>query len=98
ARATSIHTTTRAASRSTTCPTSSRARPTTHLPATAKRPSRAMRLHVHEWGDPDAPPLVCVHGVTGHGERFKRLAEERWSAHHHVLAPDLRGHGRSGYD
>ncbi len=57
-----------------------------------------MRLHVHEWGDPDSPPLICVHGVTGHGERFKRLAEERWSAHHHVLAPDLRGHGRSGYD
>jgi lipase len=57
-----------------------------------------MQLHVHSWGDPDAPPLVCVHGVTGHGERFKRLAEERWSAHHHVIAPDLRGHGRSGYD
>ena len=57
-----------------------------------------MQLHVHSWGDPDAPPLVCVHGVTGHGERFKRLAEERWSAHHHVIAPDLRGHGRSGSD
>jgi lipase len=57
-----------------------------------------MLLHVHSWGDPDAPPLVCVHGVTGHGERFKRLAEERWSAHWHVIAPDLRGHGRSGYE
>ena len=57
-----------------------------------------MRLHVHSWGDPGAPPLLCIHGVTGHGERFKRLAEERWSAHHRVVAPDLRGHGRSGYD
>jgi lipase len=57
-----------------------------------------MRLHVHAWGDPDAPPLVCVHGVTAHGERFKRLAEERWSAHRYVIAPDLRGHGRSGYE
>jgi lipase len=57
-----------------------------------------MRLHVHSWGDPDAPTLVCVHGVTGHGERFKRLAEERWSATRHVIAPDLRGHGRSGYE
>src|SRR5256886_3331643 len=59
---------------------------------------RQMMLHVHEWGDPAAPPLVCVHGVTGHGERFKRLAEERWGARFRVVAPDLRGHGRSGYE
>ncbi|HEX6789330.1 MAG TPA: alpha/beta hydrolase [Gaiellaceae bacterium] len=57
-----------------------------------------MRLHVHEWGDADAPPVVCLHGVTGHGERYKRLAELRWAQRHHVIAPDLRGHGRSGYD
>ncbi len=57
-----------------------------------------MMLHVHEWGDPAAPPVVCVHGVTGHGERFKRLAEERWGARFRVVAPDLRGHGRSGYE
>src|SRR4029077_11565971 len=37
-------------------------------------------------------------GVTGHGERFKRLAEHRWAERFHVLAPDLRGHGRSGYE
>ena len=57
-----------------------------------------MRLHVHTWGDRGAPPMVCLHGVTGHGERFRRLAEERWSARHRVIAPDLRGHGRSDYD
>jgi lipase len=57
-----------------------------------------VRLHVHEWGDPAAPPVVCLHGVTGHGERFKRLAVERWSERFRVVAPDLRGHGRSGYD
>ena len=57
-----------------------------------------MRLHVHEWGDPAAPPVVCVHGVTGHGERFKRLAEERWASRFRIVAPDLRGHGRSGSD
>jgi lipase len=57
-----------------------------------------MVLHVHEWGDPGAPPLVCLHGVTGHGERFKRLAEVRWAEQFRVLAPDLRGHGRSGYE
>jgi lipase len=57
-----------------------------------------VRLHVHEWGDPEAPPLVCLHGVTGHGRRFRRLAEERLAARFHVVAPDLRGHGRSAYD
>jgi lipase len=57
-----------------------------------------MLLHVHEWGDPDAPPVVCVHGVTAHGERFKQLAEERWAERFRILAPDLRGHGRSGWD
>jgi len=56
-----------------------------------------MRLHVHEWGDPSAPPVVCLHGVTGHGERFARLAEERWTGFR-VVAPDLRGHGRSGWE
>lgn len=57
-----------------------------------------MLLHVHEWGDPDAPPVVCLHGVTAHGERYKQLAEERWARHFHVIAPDLRGHGRSGWE
>ena len=57
-----------------------------------------MLLHVHEWGDPSAPPLVCLHGVTAHGRRFRKLAEERWASRFRVLAPDLRGHGRSGYE
>ena len=57
-----------------------------------------MKLHVHEWGDPGAPPLICVHGVTGHGERFRRLAEEHWAKRFHVIAPDLRGHGRSEWE
>jgi len=57
-----------------------------------------VRLHTFEWGDPGAPPLVCLHGVTAHGERFKQLAEERWAERFHVLAPDLRGHGRSTWE
>jgi lipase len=57
-----------------------------------------MRLHVHEWGEPEAPVVVCVHGVSAHGRRFRKLAEERLAAHFRVLAPDLRGHGRSDYD
>src|SRR3954466_6118996 len=58
-----------------------------------------MQLHMHEWGTEGAAPLVCLHGLTSHGERYAPLAEEhlvpKWF---HVLAPDLRGHGRSDWE
>src|ERR671922_520875 len=57
-----------------------------------------MLLHLHEWGDRSAPPLVCLHGVTGHGRRFRRLAEERLARRFRILAPDLRGHGFSEWE
>ena len=53
---------------------------------------------MHEWGDPDAPPVVCLHGITGHGKRFRRLAEQRLARRFHVLAPDLLGHGLSEWE
>src|SRR5215475_5028183 len=56
-----------------------------------------MTLHVHAWGDESLPPLVCVHGVTSHGARFAPVAE-RLAWRFHVLAPDLRGHGRSSWE
>lgn len=50
-------------------------------------------LHVHLAGDPDGPPVLALHGVTGHGLRFRPLTGAlpalRW------LGVDLRGHGRS---
>jgi lipase len=52
---------------------------------------------VHKWGAADAGPLLCLHGVTGWGGRFRRLAEERLDAFH-VVAPDLRGHGASDWN
>jgi lipase len=57
-----------------------------------------MLLQVHEWGDADAPPLVCLHGVNAHGRRFRGLAEERLARRFRVLAPDLRGHGGSEWE
>jgi lipase len=57
-----------------------------------------MLLRLHEWGDRDAPPVVCLHGVTGHGRRFRHLAEERLAGSFRVLAPDLRGHGFSEWE
>ncbi len=54
-------------------------------------------LHSHEFGDPSGDPLLAIHGVTGHGRRFRRLAEDALS-HRRTLALDLRGHGRSTFD
>src|SRR5215475_16106638 len=71
-------------------------------PSPSASPSRRSRvgpmvLHVQEWGDPQGEPLVCLHGVTGYAGVYRRLAEERWSERR-VLAFDLRGHGRSGWE
>jgi lipase len=55
-----------------------------------------MRLHHAEWGDPEGRPVVCLHGLTGHAGRFRDLAGRLPSCR--VLALDLRGHGRSGYE
>lgn len=55
-------------------------------------------LNAHEWGDAHAPPIVCLHGVAGHGRRFRRLAQESLASRFHVIALDLRGHGRSFWD
>lgn len=57
-----------------------------------------MLLQLHEWGDANAPPLLCIHGINAHGRRFRKLAEERLAQHFRVLAPDLRGHGSSGWE
>lgn len=54
-------------------------------------------LNTHQFGDPDGAPLLAVHGITAHGRRFRRLAEEAWPQRH-TLAVDLRGHGHSTFD
>jgi lipase len=57
-----------------------------------------LELHLHEWGNRAAAPVVCLHGVNAHGRRFRKLAEERLQRRFRVLAPDLRGHGFSGWE
>lgn len=53
-----------------------------------------IRWHHHDFGDPEAPPLVCLHGFMGSGQDFEevgRLAGARFR----LVAPDLPGHGRT---
>ncbi len=56
-----------------------------------------MLLSTYEWGDPAGAPVVCLHGVTGHGRRFRRLGEERLASFR-VVGVDYRGHGNSGWE
>ncbi len=52
-----------------------------------------MPLHVHASGPDDGRPVLALHGVTGHGERWGVLADALPGFR--VLGVDLRGHGRS---
>lgn len=55
------------------------------------------RLYYNDWGDADANPVVCVHGLTGNGHDFDYLAEDLIQNGHRVIAVDLPGRGRSDF-
>lgn len=57
-------------------------------------PRMADALHVHSYGSIESPPVLFLHGITGHGARFRRLAENHLRDYR-IVAPDLRGHGLS---
>lgn len=52
-------------------------------------------LTAHEWGDPHGRPVLCLHGLTGHGGRFADLAARLPGRR--VVGFDLRGHGHSTF-
>jgi len=56
--------------------------------------SQRLRLHYVDWGNPDAPPLLLVHGGRDHCRNWDWVAEA-FANDYHVIAPDLRGHGDS---
>ena len=51
-------------------------------------------LHYLDWGPATAPPVVLLHGITGHARVWDHLAE-RLVPGRRVLALDQRGHGDS---
>jgi lipase len=51
------------------------------------------RLHVETFGPDDAPPVLALHGVTGHALRWRVPAAAL--AEYRVVGLDLRGHGSS---
>ncbi|HMT42932.1 MAG TPA: alpha/beta hydrolase [Chakrabartia sp.] len=69
---------------------------TLHGPTSHSYISQRLRLHYADWGNPEAPPLLLVHGGRDHGRSWDWVAQELrndW----HVIAVDQRGHGDSAW-
>ncbi|MGH0033954.1 MAG: alpha/beta fold hydrolase [Myxococcota bacterium] len=56
----------------------------------------AGRIALQEWGDPDARPVLLLHGMWDHGRGFDLVAP-RLAEHFRVIAMDARGHGDSSW-
>jgi esterase len=55
-----------------------------------------LALHYLEWGEAEAPDIVCVHGYTGSADAFNALARHL-ADRYRILALDVRGHGESAW-
>ena len=55
-----------------------------------------LRLHYLDWGSPDKPPFIMLHGISRVAHQFDHLAPT-FTADYHVIAIDMRGHGDSAW-
>src|SRR5271169_5826581 len=69
---------------------------TDHLsgPTSQSYISQRLRLNYVDWGNPQAPPLILLHGGQDHCRNWDWVAQ-RMRDEWHIIAPDLRGHGDS---
>jgi pimeloyl-ACP methyl ester carboxylesterase len=58
--------------------------------------SQRLKLHYVDWGNPQKPLLVLVHGGRDHCRNWDWTALDL-REHFHIIAPDLRGHGDSDW-
>jgi pimeloyl-ACP methyl ester carboxylesterase len=58
--------------------------------------SQRIRLHYAVWGDGEKPPLLLIHGGQDHCRNWDFVAS-RLIDSYTLYAPDLRGHGDSGW-
>jgi pimeloyl-ACP methyl ester carboxylesterase len=56
--------------------------------------SQRLKLHYVDWGNPEKPPLLLIHGGRDHARNWDWVAEDL-RRDYHLIAPDLRGHGDS---
>jgi pimeloyl-ACP methyl ester carboxylesterase len=55
-----------------------------------------LRLHYLDWGHDPAPPMLLLHGFSGHAHTWDSFARAM-CGEFHVLALDQRGHGDSAW-
>jgi pimeloyl-ACP methyl ester carboxylesterase len=55
-----------------------------------------LRIHYLDWGSPDKPPFIMLHGIGRVAHSFDHIAP-RFHDSYHVMAMDLRGHGDSAW-
>ncbi len=56
-----------------------------------------LRIHYLEWGNPDKPPMILLHGIGRIARTFDHIAPH-FAKNYRVLAVDMRGHGDSSWD
>ncbi len=54
-----------------------------------------LQMFYNEYGSPDAPPLLLIHGSGGTGASEWKPVLEGLCKNFHVIAPDCRGHGKT---
>ena len=54
-----------------------------------------LRLHVREWGKPDGPPILFIHGWSQNHLCWAKQYESSLTDEFRLVAYDLRGHGMS---
>jgi non-heme chloroperoxidase len=52
-------------------------------------------LHVREWGPPEGPPVLLIHGWSGNHMCWRHQVESALVEEFRLVALDLRGHGMS---
>jgi pimeloyl-ACP methyl ester carboxylesterase len=65
-------------------------------PITRRFDAHGLALNYVDWGNDGAPIVVLVHGGRDHARNWDAVARALRSDYH-VVAPDLRGHGDSGW-
>ncbi|MDH5672478.1 MAG: alpha/beta hydrolase [Myxococcales bacterium] len=65
-------------------------------PRSLRVQANGVELHLLEWGDASAQPVLMVHGMRGHARWFTPVGPAV-GARYRALSLDLRGHGESGH-
>ncbi len=56
---------------------------------------RGFRICLCTWGPEEGPIILCLHGILEQGAAWSEVAIRLAQKGYRVIAPDLRGHGRS---